>query len=203
MTGAFKLPNEYWLSLQVTPQDVENLHTFLFERETPSTTRDLVSVFIESRIRFERNAAEKKQRSAGKPFIPKEKYEVGDELVFPALEWKRGRVALVRPGVNPVMDDFDVITVEMEDATERLFAARLSSHLLNDVPLATPESDEVSAAVVLREHGASIMKKLESALNADDGLVRIAGRWFPRALLIDIIQGQLNLTEAVLDMAGG
>lgn len=203
MTGAFKLPNEYWLSLQVTPQDVENLHTFLFERETPSTTRDLVSEFIESRIRFERNAAEKKQKAAGKPFIPKEKYEVGDELVFPALEWKRGRVALVRPGVNPVMDDFDVITVEMEDATERLFAARLSSHLLNDVPLATPESDEVSAAVVLREHGASIMKKLESALNADDGLVRIAGRWFPRALLIDINQGQLNLTEAVLDMAGG
>ncbi|HNB40763.1 MAG TPA: hypothetical protein PLG52_04635, partial [Anaerolineales bacterium] len=34
-------------------------------------------------------------------------------------------------------------------------------------------------------------------------LVKIAGRWFPRALLVDINEGQLNLVEAVLDMAGG
>jgi hypothetical protein len=40
-------------------------------------------------------------------------------------------------------------------------------------------------------------------LQADEGLVRIAGRWFPRALLVDVNQGQLNLAEAVLDMAGG
>ncbi len=203
MTGAFTLPDEYWLSLQVTPQDVESLHTFLFEHETPLTTRELVSEFIESRIRFERGAVEAKQQSAGKPFLPKEIYEIGDELVFPALDWKRGRVAAVRAGVNPALDDFDVITVEMEDATERLFAARLPSHLLNDAPPSVPESDEVSAAVILREHGAAVVKKLEAALQADDNLVRIAGRWFPRALLIDINQGQLNLAEAVLDMSAG
>jgi hypothetical protein len=34
-------------------------------------------------------------------------------------------------------------------------------------------------------------------------LVRIAGRWFPRALLVDVNQGHLNLAEAVLDMAAG
>lgn len=203
MTGAFTLPNEYWLSLQVTPQDVENLHTFLFERETPLTTRDLVSEFVEARIRLERKMAEKERKAAGKPFLPREKYQVGDELAFPALAWKRGKVVAVRAGVNPTVDDFDVLTVEMEDSTERLFAARLPSHLLNDAPAATPESDEVSAASILREHGVTIVKKLETALNADENLVRIAGRWFPRALLIDINQGQLNLAEAVLDMAGG
>ena len=38
---------------------------------------------------------------------------------------------------------------------------------------------------------------------SDDELVRIAGRWFPRALLIDVNVGHLNLAEAVLDMSGG
>ena len=37
----------------------------------------------------------------------------------------------------------------------------------------------------------------------DDGLVRIAGRWFPRALLVDVNIGHLNLAEAVLDMSAG
>lgn len=203
MAGAFKLPNEYWLSVQATPQDVENLHTFLFERETPLTVRDLASEFVEARIRAERKAAEGKHKAAGKSFLPKEKYEIGDELVFPALDWKRGKVTHVRVGMNPSVNDFDVLSVELEDQSERLFAARLDSHLLNDAPVVTPESDEVSSAAILQEHGDGIEKKLEAAFKADEGLVKIAGRWFPRALLIDINQGQLNLAEAVLDMSAG
>lgn len=203
MTGAFSIPNEYWLSLQVTPQDVENLHTYLFERETPLTTRELVSEFIEARIRVEREAAEKKQKSAGRIFLPKEKYETGEGLVFPALGWKQGTVTGVRPGVNPSVSDFDVITVELEDQTERLFAARLAAHLLNDVQHTKPEEEALKPAVVFNEHGAALERKLEAAFSADEGLVKIAGRWFPRALLIDINEGQLNLAEAVLDMSGG
>jgi hypothetical protein len=33
--------------------------------------------------------------------------------------------------------------------------------------------------------------------------VRIAGRWFPRALLVDIHAGHLNLAEAILEVEGG
>ena len=36
-----------------------------------------------------------------------------------------------------------------------------------------------------------------------DDFVYIAGRWFPRALLVDVNTGHLNLAEAVLDMSGG
>ena len=203
MTGAFSIPNEYWLSLQVTPQDVENLHTYLFERETPLTIRELVSEFIEARIRVEREAAEKKQKSAGRIFLPKEKYETGERLVFPAIGWKQGKVTGVRPGVNPSVSDFDVITVELEDQSERLFAARLVSHLLNDVQHTKPEEEALKPAAVFDEHGPALERKLEAAFTADEGLVKIAGRWFPRALLVDINEGQLNLAEAVLDMSGG
>lgn len=203
MSSAFKLPNEYWSSLQVTPHDVENLHAFLFERETPLTARDLTAEFVEARIKAERNAAESKQRAVGRSFLPKEKYQVGEDLVFPALEWKRGRVVSTRSGVNPSVPNFDVLTVEMDDRSERMFAANLESHYLNETPVSMPESDDITASSVLLEHGDLIEKKLEEAFKADEGLVKIAGRWFPRALLIDITQGQLNLAEAVLDMARG
>jgi len=203
MAGAFSLPNEYWLSFQITPQDIENLHNFLFERETPLTARDLSVELIETRVKSERNAVEKKQKFSGKGFLPKEKYQIGDELVFPALAWERGKVVALRVGVNPDAGAFDVLTVEMDNASERMFAANLATHFLNEPPLAASESDETSPASILREHGELIETKLEAAFSADEELVKIAGRWFPRALLIDITQGQFNLVEAALDMVGG
>jgi hypothetical protein len=48
-----------------------------------------------------------------------------------------------------------------------------------------------------------MIEVLEDGLTANQDFVRIAGRWFPRALLVDINIGHLNLAEAVLDMAGG
>ena len=203
MSGALSLPNEYWLSLQVTPQDVENLHTFMFERETPLAVRDLCTEFIEARIKQERTAAEKKQKSGGRSFLPKEKYQIGDELVFPALEWRQGTVTALRAGVNPAVNNFDVLTVAMDDRSERMFAANLESHFLNETPIPAPVLDDMNPVLILNEHGDLIEKKLEAAFALDEGLVKIAGRWFPRALLVDIGQGQLNLAEAVLDMSGG
>jgi hypothetical protein len=203
MAGAFKLPEEYWSSLQITPQDVENLHTFLFEREIPLTVRDLSVEFVDARIKAERSAAESKQKAGGKSFLPKETYQVGDDLVFPALGWRRGRVIALRAGNNPSIDDFDVLTVTMDDLSERMFAANLGSHFLNEAPIPVPEGEELIPASILREYGDAIEKKLEAAFTADEDLVKIAGRWFPRALLIDINRGQLNLAEAVLDMSAG
>lgn len=202
MPGVITLPNDYWLNLQVTPKDVENLHTFLFERETPMTANELVAELIESRLLAEKQSAGK-QQAAGKPFLPKEKYSVGDVLAFPALGWQVGAVKNIRAGINPSVESFDVITVEFEDQSTRLFAAGLASHPLNETPVEKPAVDESGAGAIFAEHGYELGKKLESAFAADDGLVKIAGRWFPRALLIDINEGQLNLVEAVLDMAGG
>ena len=203
MVGEFKLPNDYWTSIQVTPKDVENLHTYLFEHETPLTSKDLASEFVESRIRQERKAVEESRKGRGKNFLPKEKYNIGDELVFPALNWKQGTVTGIRPGSNPEVSEFDVLTVEMSDNSIRSFAAGLEAHPLNTVEAVTPESDEVTAAAVLGLHGEEIEAGLEAAFRQDDELVKIAGSWFPRALLVDISEGQLNLAEAVLDMSGG
>lgn len=203
MAVAFTLPPDYWSTIQITPKDIENLQTFLFERETPMTARDLATALIDARIHSELAAERNRQSAAGKNYVPREKYKVGDELVIPALEWKKGRVTGLRHGVNPVVGDFDVLTVSIEDGSERRFAANLPVHRLNDIPAEAPQSEEMNSTRILREFGDGLERKIESSFSQDKGLVKIAGRWFPRALLIDINQGQLNLAEAVLDMAGG
>jgi hypothetical protein len=196
------ISTDYWTDLQITPQDIEFLHNHLFELETPMTARELLPVFIEERIRMEREAAQQLRQAGGKTYLPKETYQVGDELIFPALNWKHGTVIAVRPGTNPELGPFDVLTVDMGNGTQRLFAANLPNHALNDEPV-TVEEEGFDAEEILRTHGNAIEKKIEAAFQTDEELVRIAGRWFPRALLVDVNIGHLNLAEAVLDMAGG
>lgn len=203
MAGAFSLPADYWTNLQITKQDVESLHTHLFEVETPLTARDLTSVFISNRIKAEQQARAKQRRAGSKTYLPKEKYNAGDELVFPALDWQKGRVTASRPGVNPEASGFDVLTVEMNDGSERMFATGLAQHILNEEPATASEDNDLNLDFILQENGSDIEKKLEKAFSQDDGLVKIAGRWFPRGLLVDVNEGQLNLAEAVLDMAQG
>jgi hypothetical protein len=196
------ISTDYWTDIQITPQDVEYLHNHLFELETPLTARELVPVFVNERIRAERLALQQRRQAGGKVYVPKESYQVGDELIFPALNWKHGKVVAVRAGTNPEMGQFDVLTVDLGNGAARLFAANLVNHVLNDQP-ATAEEEGFDADAILREQGSALEKKLESAFQQDEELVRIAGRWFPRALLVDVNVGHLNLAEAVLDMAGG
>lgn len=195
------LPADYWQNLQVISKDIEFLQTYLFEHETPLTPRELVAVLIAERLRAEREAAEKKQ-DASKPYLPKEKYMVGDLLRFPVSR-VNGRVEAVRAGANPEMGSFDVLTVQMEDGAQKLFAAALENHKLNDAPVQDEIDSAADPEAVARDFGAGLESRLDAAFSADDSLVRIAGRWFPRALLLDVNTGHLNLAEAVLDMAGG
>ena len=196
------IPTTSWMDIQITRQDVEFLHNHLFERETPLTARELASVLIRERIRIERLAVQEKRLANGRTYLPKDSYQQGDAIVFPALGWIHGKVASIRAGTNPEIGSFDVMTVVMHDGSERLFASGLALHMLNDQP-ATVEDDELDPELILQQYGIEIEKKIEAAFGEDDELVRIAGRWFPRALLVDVNVGHLNLAEAVLDMSGG
>lgn len=202
MVSDLLISTEYWTDIQITQQDIEFLHNYLFEYETPLTARELVSVFIEERIRAEQDALRRRRESGGKTYLPRESYQVGDDVIFPALGWAHGKVSAVRAGVNPELGDFDVLTVDLDGDSQRLFAANLPAHVLNDQPV-TEEESGFNAEEIIRTYGNTLEKKIESAFRADDEIVRIAGRWFPRALLIDVNVGHLNLAEAVLDMAGG
>ena len=202
MAGDLLNTTDYWTNLQVTRQDIEFLHNHLFDHETPLTPRELVAVLVMERIRAEKLASQTKRQANSKTYFPKETYQVGDELVFPSMNWKRGMVKADRAGSNPEIGPFHVLTVELEDGSERLFASNLPLHALNDQPV-TDGEDEVNPEEVSQAFGENIEKKIEEALQMEGQIVRIAGRWFPRALLVDVNVGNLNLAEAVLDVAGG
>ncbi len=197
------LSENYWTALEITRKDVEFLHNHLFENETPLTPGELVPVLIAERIRSERAALDAKHKTSATTYIPREAFAPGAELVFPALDWTRGTVRSVRSGVNPTAGDFDVIAVEMEGGAERLFASRLALHALNESPVTAEAGEDLDVEAIAIEEGEQLGKKIEAAFRLDESLVRIAGRWFPRALLVDVNVGHLNLAEAVLDMMGG
>ena len=197
------IPADYWQTLQINKQDIEFLHNYLFESETPMTARELLGVLIEERIRTERAAQAKKRQSDGKVYLPKDHYKEGEHLTFPVLDWARGTVTSIRAGLNPQYDDFEVMTVDLEDGSRRMFATGLPNHILNDEPVNDVMEENLDPDAIQTAFGDVIEQRLETAFAEDEGLVRIAGRWFPRALLVDVNQGHLNLAEAVLDMAGG
>ncbi len=194
----------YWgAAFAIEESDLEHLYNLLLESETPQTGDEMAAAII--RLRCERELKALQKRKDGVlQYLPKEAYEPGRRLVFPALEFAVGVVTKVRPGHNPDRGEFDVISVDFEDGRPpREFAGRLPDHLLNTQQLYDGTDDFTAPETIVEQHGEAVAAKLEAALQASADIVRLAGRWFPRSLLIDINVGHLNLAEAVLDMAGG
>jgi hypothetical protein len=195
------LPPDYWKTLSLGKPDLEFISTYLFEKETPLAAKEIVPILIEERVRKERDSLAVQQRAAGKVYLPKEHYKLGENLVFPALDMSKGKVTGVRAGFNPAVGEFDVIEVELEEGRKRLFAAGVADHPLNQPPALAADDPSVNPENILKTYGSALEQQLTGALGLDRDLVRIAGRWFPRALLVDINEGHLNLAEAVLDEA--
>ena len=204
MAGApFTLSPDYWQTFSLGRKDLEFLSTHLFENEIPLNETELVPILVEERIRSEREDLEKQQKSSGRIYMPGERYQLGEKLVFPALDWKKGKVTSTRPSVNPTLGEFEVIEVAFDDGSSRLFASGLADHKLNRPVEISADDQMLNPVNVLNSHGPDLEQKLTAALLADNALVQVAGRWFPRALLVDVNVGHLNLAEAVLDEAGG
>lgn len=197
-----KLPAEYWQNFAVSAQDIDFLQNYLFETETPQTPLSLTSELVIARIRLEQEAQSKAQKNIGKMYIPKETYQQGQTLIFPAMGLKKGTISTIRPGNNPEVGPFEVLEVSFEDGNTHLFAASLPEHVLNLPPEEKPDP-ESDLQVIMAAYGPGLEKRLDKALQSDENLVRIAGAWFPRALLVNINMGHLNLAEAVLEMNSG
>jgi len=199
----FTLPPDYWSHFTLSKADLEFLSNYLFEKETPLTEKELVPVLVAERIRREREALTARQRGGSRVYLPAETYKVGESLIFPTLDWQKGNVTRVRPGKNPEVGSFEVIEVEFSDGQKREFAAGLAEHALNHPPEVEVDDELLIPEKVLERYGAALEAALLNGLQQDQTLVRIAGRWFPRSLLVDVNVGHLNLAEAVLDEKKG
>lgn len=194
-----------WENFNLSDDDLHFITNLLLEREVPLTTAEMAEALLEwwrSRPAAAESATEEDALPAYSPGLS---FAVGSTLRFAHLGQRRGKVIGSRSGENPELSAFDVIQVEFEDdGPPREFAASLAEHKLNLAPPPAPPSGLTESP---EEVQARLEKKLEphlhQALSRAPDLVRIAGRWFPKALLAEIHAGHLNLAEAVLDVAQG
>jgi hypothetical protein len=202
-SNSLTLQEDYWHDYKFTNQDLEFLYNHLLEIELPQTAEELSKALISNRIEKEIQLLLNHKPSEGLRYQPGDTYKVSDILVFPKLGLKKGTVTGSRKSNNPNMPTFDVLTVDFGENVSRLFASGLQDHELNQ-PLKVDENDPAfKPEAVFEQYGETITQIVTDNLESVEDLVRIAGRWFPRALLVDINVGHLNLVEAVLDMSGG
>lgn len=194
----------YWANkFNLTESDIEQLYNHFLEVERPQSASELALVVMRHRVVQEKS--EIKKRLAGRSvYQPRDEYEKGDELVFPGLNFAYGTVTSVREGRNPEAGAFQVIRVSI-DGKEREFAAALKQdHVLNQENGTIFEALEMSSAEELHEiYGDAVAAKVEASLEGREGFLRLARRWFVKALLTDVNVGHLNLAEAVLEISGG
>ncbi len=204
MTDVVAPKADYWDSgFVIDDADLEHLYNLLLETETPMTTADLAQAVIAQRVVRETEAL--KRREAGAvPYMPKDTYVRGQRLAFSLPSNAIGTVIDVRPGNNPEIGAFDVLTVEFDDGRpEKLFAAGLPEHPLNHRSVQAGDAEIAPPEELFARYGGGVITKLEERLKASPDIVRLAGRWFPKPLMANVNEGHLNLAEAVLDMAGG
>lgn len=199
----FSMGEEYWENFKLREEDIEFLYNHLLETETPLTSQELSEALVKERIQQRRQEVERQRMSGGDLYQPKLSFKPDQKLIFPALNWQQGQVLAIRDGENPEIGDFKVIQVALEDGTRHEFASQLMVHKLNEPPKVLQDFNHLDGQTVLKIYGDDLIDALEEELTTNPDFVRIAGRWFPRALLIDINVGHLNIAEAVLDMAGG
>ncbi len=196
----------YWNDeFTITPDDLQYLGTLLVEDELPRSAQELGRMLALYRCQQEEALIERAM-SQGTPYQPKRSYEVGEQVIFPALGYRVGKVVGTRPGRNPEYGSFQVIQVKFKVGKKREFASELAAdHPLNREAQAGAGED---AALLSSEELAALYEPqvgeiLEKHLESEPDFVRLAGKWFPKDLLVEVHVGHLNLAEAVLDMEGG
>ncbi len=204
------MPSHHWAnSFAVTADDIEFLAGLLLEGEKPLTTDELTRALVERRLAQESDGLKARFRDA-RVYDPALTYQVGQKLVFPTMDFRLATVKGIRPGDNPQYGPFNVIDVAFEDGEQSgEFAADYPlPHKLSvagDEPTLYPGETGLSVDDILAdpEDRTNLGDLLYDRLIGSTDLVSVAGRWFPRDLILDVNEGHLHLADAVLDIAEG
>lgn len=191
-----------WNNFEVRQDDLEFIYNHLLDLEMPQTCDELLRALIVQRIASFKEA-QKRQFEDITIYLPKNNYQTGQEITFPKFDYKKGKVLNSRQGQNPEYPEMQVIEVEFDKKDTKYFAANLTAHLLNEPIELDDEDPNLSLEMVHKTFGKELSAKLTAALKDNADLILIAGRWFPRSLLVDVNMGNLNLAEALLEEAGG
>ena len=198
-----QIDQNYWQSLVIEEGDLEALSAFLLEVETPLSPQELAEQLIQQRLSAIAAEEAAQAASAAVAYIPKERYENGQRISFETLDDRVGEVVGVRKADTLNGAEFEVIEVRFEGGDTAEFAAGLEAHALNEVEVDEVDEGFDPVQEILQSHSKGIVEVLEAALRKNEDFVYIAGQWFPTALTAEFSEGQLNVAEALLDVAQG
>ncbi len=193
--------DQYWLQFKVAPADLERLANFLVETESPKTIEQLTQELVRYRYQQLLTLAEE-TLAQGRIYRPGETYQVGEQVLFPNSGNRLGEVVEVRPGHNPEYEPFTVLTIAFEGGKSQQFAASLPVEHPLDRATYLP-SGEATPEELYALHGERVSTALAAALRESPQFISMGPQWFLKELVVEISAGQLNIAEALLDMAGG
>jgi hypothetical protein len=198
---------QYWTeNFHITDEDIEYIFSVFLEDEKPLSSQEIAHRLIKHRIDQETQML-RRQIERGEIFQPQNTYSIGQNLVFPALNYNAGEIIGLRPGNNPDYGDFTVIQVDFGGGKTREFAAELKApHALNletGTSLQNATNQTATIDTVLRDYGDDIVYMVEDRLHEEKDIVHFGGRWFLRSLLADVEIAHLHLAEAALFMYEG
>ena len=207
------LPAQHWAySFSIGAEDIESITNLLLEKETPLSSVELATEIIKAREDETRQALAQKFLGT-KVYRPAERYEPGDRLTFSQLNYATAKVVSLRDGRSTNLSPLTVASVEFEDSNGQ-YKSRLREFVIDydqDHPLNDRDSNphpsqlkgDYTVDDILRDPATNIVKQVDDALERNVDLVRLAGTWFVRELMLDVDIGHLHLAEAVLDMNEG
>lgn len=194
----------YWgPNFSISDRDIEQINTHFLEVERPQSIQELVRVIFTYRVAEERRSVQKLLKGRA-VYQPQNAFQVGDELIFPALHFASGQVTDIRAGYNPQYGEFNVIGVEVGGKTREFAAELKAEHALNvDSSELLAELVDVDIEQLIQLHGHDVERKLVKKLEALPDFIQLSQQWFVRPLMAGINIGHLHLAEAILELSEG
>jgi hypothetical protein len=197
---------EYWQELTIDDSDMAFLDDLFLEKERPLSTDELALACIQHRGEAEERMI-RRELERGAVYQPKEVYNIGDHLVFPALDFALGKVVGSRLGYSPEHGNFTVMQIEFQPGKPpREFAAQLAtSHPLNlegEIDALLWSEDYLTLEELFELYGPGMRQKLVQRLDAEGDMAQFGDLWFNRAMMTEIHLGHRNITEAMIDISG-
>lgn len=188
---------EYWIDdFSPTPKELEMLYGQVLETMRPYEIEELATILVRFRVDEAVAAQQARAKADGTPYQPRDRYDAGQRLLFPALDGVEGVVKDVREGNNPAYGKYDVIQVEIGKATHEFAAGIEWDHQLSQVE-AELDPDELTAAFA-----PVVAPQLAGLLEGDKEWLLYGNRWVLKALLPKVNKGHRNLAEAIIMLAG-
>jgi hypothetical protein len=197
----------YWKEqFEVTAEDVALVYDLILDRAEPVVAAAIAREIITHHVRIEEEEVQA-ELLAGRPYEPQATYEVGEKVLFSALDFALGTVVGTRAGRNPNYGDFTVIQVEMEngDGVREFASALEGEHALN-----RPDGDAslldttglLAVPDLVEAYGPLVEERLAASLGDKPEFVLYRDEWFLQDLLCEIHAGHLNIAEALIEIKG-